>query len=140
MRLLLIAGVVVLTALTLFSATRTLPTTDGPQLSAVPAVDAGASEALIEEARTAFDNQAADLNQTIANLQAANLDQTSMLEAIVTQRDRLTTDFDQASQRLTALEAENATLATNNSDLADQVTTLSAEILGQQAASGDVDT
>jgi outer membrane protein OmpA-like peptidoglycan-associated protein len=140
MRLVLIGGVVVLTALTFFAATRTLPTMDGSQMAAATPSGAAESEALLEVARAAYDEQAAELHQTIADLETQGADQATALEAAIAERTQLATNLEEAAANLAGIEAEKAALATSNSDLTDQLATLSAELIGQQAATGDVDT
>jgi outer membrane protein OmpA-like peptidoglycan-associated protein len=138
MRLLLIACVTVLTALTFFSAIRTLPATVGAQVSAVPTADADVSDALVEAAQATFDEKAADLNQTIADLQAENLDQASNLEATLAEQNQLILGLEQTSERLNVIEAENAALASDNGVLVDQLASLNVELLDQQAVAGGV--
>lgn len=138
MRLLLIACVTVLIALTFFSAIRTLPAAVGAQVSAVPTADADVSDALVEAAQATFDEKAADLNQTIADLQAENLDQASTLEATLAEQNQLILGLEQTSERLNVIEAENAALASDNGVLVDQLASLNVELLDQQAVAGGV--
>ena len=124
----LILSTVAATAGVFYFAVQSAPTAQDPSIAENAAQELAALQTQFDTERATLTEQTAALNAQIAEIEGAGQGQQDALDAAIAQRDQLTADLDVATQKLTALTDENATLAADKDALTADMAALQSNI------------